>query len=49
MDVRQTCTDRDEAEDYVVPTVLSPRNLVSGPDRMNETVPTQESMKVIEV
>ena len=39
MDVRQTLTDRDEAGDYVVPNVLSPRELVSGPDRMDETVP----------
>ena len=39
MDVRQTWTDRDEAGDYVVPNVLSPRDLVSGPDRMDETVP----------
>ena len=39
MDVRQTWTVRDEAGDYVVPYVLSPRDLVSGPDRMDETVP----------
>ena len=39
MDVRQTWTDHDEAGDYVVPNVLSPRDLVSGPDRMDETVP----------
>ena len=39
MDVRQTLTDRDEAGNYVVPNVLSPRELVSGPDRMDETVP----------
>ena len=39
MDVRQTWTDRDEAGDYVVPNVLSQRDLVFGPDRMDETVP----------
>ena len=39
MDVRHTWTDRDEAGDYVVPNVLSPRDLVSTSDRMDETVP----------
>ena len=34
MDVRLTWTDCDEAGDYVVPNVLSPRDLVS----MDETV-----------
>ena len=29
MDVRLTWTDYDEAVDYVVPNVLSPRDLVS--------------------
>ena len=29
----------DEAGDYVVPYVLSPRDLVFRPDNMNETVP----------
>ena len=29
----------DEAGDYVVPNVLSPRDLVSRPDNMDETVP----------
>ena len=38
MDVRQTWTDRDEVEDYVVPNVLSPRDLVSRPDNMDETI-----------
>ena len=33
-----TWTDCDEAEDYVVPDVLSPRDLVSRPDSMDETV-----------
>ena len=39
MGVRQTWTDRDEAGDYVVPNVLSLRDLVLRPDRMDETVP----------
>ena len=39
MDGRQTRTDCDEAGDYVVPNVLSPRDLVFRPDNMDETVP----------
>ena len=39
MDGRPTWTDCDEAGDYVVPNVLSPRDLVSRPDNMDETVP----------
>ena len=39
MDGRPTWTDCDEAGDYVVPNVLSPRDLVSRPDVMDETVP----------
>ena len=39
MDGRPTWTDCDEAGDYVVPYVLSPRDLVSRPDIMDETVP----------
>ena len=39
MDIRLTWTDCDEAGDYVVPYVLSSRDLVSRPDNMNETVP----------
>ena len=39
MDGRPTWTDCDEAGDYVVPNVLSPRDLVSKPDNMDETVP----------
>ena len=38
MDVRLTWTDCDEAGDYVVSNVLSPRDLVSRPDKMDETV-----------
>ena len=37
---RPTWTDCDEAGDYVVPNVLSPRDLVSRPDKMDETVST---------
>ena len=36
MDIRLTWTDCDEAGDCVVPNVLSPRDLVSGPDNMEE-------------
>ena len=39
MDGRPIWTDCDEAGDYVVPNVLSPRDLVSRPDNMDETVP----------
>ena len=31
-------TDCDEAVAYIVPNVLSPRDLVSRPDNMDETV-----------
>ena len=43
MDGRPTWTDCDEAGDYVVPNVLSPRDLVSRPDNMDETVPHTDS------
>ena len=39
MDGRPTWTDCDEAGDYVVPNVLSPRDLVFRPDNIDETVP----------
>ena len=39
MDGRPTWTDCDEAGDYVVPNVLSPRDLVFRPDSIDETVP----------
>ena len=39
MDGRPTWTDCDEAGDYVVPNVLSPRDLVSRPDIMDDSVP----------
>ena len=35
----RTWTNCDEAGDYVVPNVLSLRDLVSRPDNMDETVP----------
>ena len=38
MDVRLTWTDCDEDIDYVVPNVLSPRDLVSRLDNIMETV-----------
>ena len=44
MDGRLTWADCDEAGDYVVPNLLSPRDLVFRPDNMDETVPhTQQS------
>ena len=39
MEVRHIWTDRYEDGDYVVPNMLSPRDLVSRPDRMDKTVP----------
>ena len=38
MHVRLTWTDCDEAGDYVVSNVLSPRDLVTRPDKTDETV-----------
>ena len=38
MDVRLTWTDCEETGKYVVPNMLSPRDLVSRPDNMDETV-----------
>ena len=40
MDGRPTWTDCDESGDYVVPNVLSPRDLVFRPDNMDETTHT---------
>ena len=40
MDIRLTWTDCDEAGDYVVPNVLSPRDLVARPDNMYENCTT---------
>ena len=39
VDGRPTWRDCDEAGDYVVPNVFSPRDLVFRPDNMDETVP----------
>ena len=44
MDGRPTWTDCDEAGDYFVPNVLSPRDLVFRPDNMDETVPHMYSL-----
>ena len=38
MDGRPTWTDCDEAGDYVVPNVLSQRDLVFRPDNMDKTI-----------
>ena len=40
MDVQLTWTGGDEAADYVVPYVLSPKDLVPRPDNLDETVNT---------
>ena len=45
MDVRPTWTDCDEAGDYVVPNVLSPRDLVFRPDNRDETVPHTNALQ----
>ena len=42
---RPPWTDSNEAGDYVVPNVLSRRDLVSRPDIMDETVPHINSFK----
>ena len=47
MDGRPTWTDCDEAGDYVVSYVYSPRDLVSRPDKMDETVPHTTSIILI--
>ena len=39
MNGQPTWTDFDEAEDYFVPNVCSPRDLLTRPDNMDETVP----------
>ena len=39
MDGRLIWTDCDEAGYYVASNVLSPRDLVPGPENMDETVP----------
>ena len=45
MDGQRTWTDCDEAGNYVVPNVLSPRDLVFRPDNMDETVPHTSDIK----
>ena len=47
-DLRLTWTDCDEAEDYVVPNVLSPRDLVFRPDIMDETVKSSSSSEQVQ-
>ena len=42
MDRRPTWTNCDEAGDYVVPNVLSPRDLVFRPDSMGFKKPPRE-------
>ena len=51
MEGRPTWTDCDEAGDYLVPNVLSPRDLVFRPDNMDETVPhiTARSFKLCQL
>ena len=39
MNGQPTWTDFDEAEDYFVPNVCSPRDLLTRLDNMDETVP----------
>ena len=48
MDGRPTWTDCDEAGDYVVPNVLSARDLVFRPDNMDETVPHTQLLSALE-
>ena len=43
MDGRLIRTYCDEAGDYVVPNVLSPRDLVSRPENNDETILTSSS------
>ena len=47
MDGRPTWTDCDEAGDYAVPNVSSPRDLVARPDNMHETVPHTDPRSVV--
>ena len=43
MDRRLIRTNCDKAGDYVVPNVLGPRDLVSIPDNMDETILSSSS------
>ena len=45
MDGRPTWTDCDEAGDYVVPNVLSPRDLIFRHDNMDETVTHTDQLR----
>ena len=47
MDGRLTRTNYDEAGDYVVPNVISPRDLGSNPDNMDETILSSSSVRFI--
>ena len=47
MDGRPTWTDCDEAGDYIVPNVLSPRDLVFRPDNMDKIDVTEKYSKFI--
>ena len=44
---KHTWTDYDEAEDYVVPNMLSPRDLVFRPDKTDKTVTSSSSTFLI--
>ena len=44
MDGRLSRSGCDEADDYVVPNVLRPRDLVTRPDNMDETVLSSSSV-----
>ena len=46
MDGRLIPTNCDKAGDYVVPNVLSPRDLVSRPKNMDETVLSSATIRV---
>ena len=47
MDGRPTWTDCGEAGDYIMPNVLSPRDLVFRPYNMDETVPHNKGAKLL--
>ena len=49
MDGRLTRTNGDEVGDYVVPNVLSPMDLVSRPDNMDETVLSMSPQRPIKL
>ena len=44
MDGQLTQANCDEARDFIVPNVLSPRDLVSRPDNMDKTVLSSEKL-----